>query len=289
MDNPYIPQSPVLEPEMFFGRRLELREIATFLRGNQSVSIIGPRKIGKTSLLFHLMRPATWAGLGLEADNLFVYLDCAVLCESVPDDIFGRFVGGMVAALIERGLPPEPALEEAVANPTRLAFETGVRKLNRRGLRVVLILDGFERLSANPDLDLRFFNVLRSAAGRFQLVFLTAAARPLIQLTYLGRAQEILSSPFFNIFAPLFLGPLLEEEARRLIREPARAAGAAFSPATEDFLYGLAGGHPLALQAACHHAFDLPADQRDAAEIERRTMRDLAPYLVPTGAISARK
>ena len=284
MDNPYIFRGPVHDPEMFFGRTHELNEIAAFLRGNQSISIVGPRKIGKTSLLFHLMRPEVWPDLGLGEDILFVYLDCEVLGEGGHEEILGQFAGEIASVLDERGLPPEPALERAMDKPSRLSFEGAIRKLNRRGLRVVLILDEFERLSTNANLDVNFFNALRSAAGRYKLAFLTGSARPLIQLTYSGKSQEILSSPFFNIFAPLFLGLLPENEARQLIRGPVEkpgfSAGAAtkpgfFPPATEDFIYALVGGHPLALQVACFHAFDAPDD---TAEIERRTTLELAPH-----------
>src|SRR4030065_141505 len=129
--NPYLSRGPVRSQEMFFGRDHELREIANFLKGNQSVSVVGPRKIGKTSLLFHLMRP-------------------------------------------------------------RISEELGIAG----GVQVGMILDESERLSANPRLDVNFFNALRSIAGRFQLVFLTASASPLIALTYSGRSQASLSWPF---------------------------------------------------------------------------------------------
>ncbi|MFH1635510.1 MAG: hypothetical protein ABIG63_16085, partial [Chloroflexota bacterium] len=89
MDNPYISRGPVRTPDLFFGRVHELNEIAAFLRGNQSVSIVGPRKIGKTSLLFHLVRPEVWPSLGLLEDNLFIYLDCEVLGDLELEDIFG--------------------------------------------------------------------------------------------------------------------------------------------------------------------------------------------------------
>ncbi|MBN1177603.1 MAG: protein kinase [Anaerolineae bacterium] len=275
MNNPYIFRGPVHDPRMFFGRVHELNEIAAFLRGNQSISIVGPRKIGKTSLLFHLTRPASWPELGLGEDLLFTYLDCEVLGEGDHAEIFRQFAAEMVAALDERGLPPEPVLEQAQEQPTRLSFERAVRKLNQRGLRVVLVLDEFERLSTNSSLDVNFFNALRSAAGRYQLAFVTASARPLIQLTYSGRSQEILSSPFFNIFAPLVLGMLAEGEAREMIRRPAAAAGQPFPQATEDFVYELVDGHPLALQVACFHAFEMPDD---TAQIEQRTMAELSPH-----------
>ncbi|MFH1635829.1 MAG: serine/threonine-protein kinase, partial [Chloroflexota bacterium] len=125
------------------------------------------------------------------------------------------------------------------------------------------------------NLDVNFFNALRSAAGRYQLAFLTGSAHPLIQLTYSGRSQEILSSPFFNIFAPLFLGLLPEDEARQLIVEPAEKTGAPFSEENQSYLYNLVGGHPLGLQVACFHAFDTPDDQR---EIEHQTKDELSAH-----------
>ncbi|MBN1953600.1 MAG: protein kinase [Anaerolineae bacterium] len=275
MDNPYIFRGPVHAPEMFFGRVHELKEVAAFLRGNQSVSIVGPRKIGKTSLLFHLMRPEAWPAIGLAEDHLFVYLDCEVLGEGDPGDILGQFSGEIAAALEERGLPPEMALDRSMDKPSRLSFEAAIRKLNQRGLRVVLILDEFERLSTNSSLDVNFFNALRSAAGRYQLAYLTASAHPLIHLTYSGRSKEILSSPFFNIFAPLFLGFLAEDEARRMIAVPARDAGRPFSREMEDWIYDLVGGHPLALQVVCFHAFEKAGDLE---AIEREAMQELAPH-----------
>jgi eukaryotic-like serine/threonine-protein kinase len=279
VSNPYLSRGPVRDPDMLFGRTHELREIAAFVAASQSVSIVGPRKIGKTSLLYSLIRPSSWPDLRLDTNNLFVYLDCEVLGEGAHAEIFGQFAAEMVAALDERGLNPEPALEAAVARPTRLTFEAAVRKLNQRGLRVTLILDEFERLSTNSQLDVNFFNALRSIAGRYQFVFLTASARPLIDLTYSGRSQEILSSPFFNIFAPVFLGLLAKEEAYKLMREPMRKVDAAFAPATEDFLHDLVGGHPLGLQVACFHAFDV---QDDHTEIERRTLRELEAHFAYT-------
>ena len=282
MNNPYVFRGPVHDQAMFFGRVHELNEIAAFLRGNQSVSIVGPRKIGKTSLLFHLMRPKAGLDLGLGENFLLAYLDCEVLGQGKHEEILSQFAGELAVTLDMRELPPEPALERVLDRPSRLSFEGAIRKLNRRGLQVVLILDEFERLSTNADLDVNFFNALRSAAGRYRLAFLTASARPLIQLTYTGRSQEILSSPFFNIFAPLFLGFMPEEEAHHLIHEPAQAAGEPLPSEAEGFLYELVGGHPLGLQVACFHTLEVLEDgipwPKAAEEIERRTMIELTPH-----------
>ncbi len=274
MNNPYVSRGPVRDPHMFWGREHELQEIAAFMRGNQSVSIIGPRKIGKTSLLFQLLRPSAWEKLGLDDKNLFVYLDCEVLGEGTHEEIFGIFASEISTALAERQLPPEAAVEAAIAKPTRLSFESAVRKLNQRGLRIVLILDEFERLSTNAHLDLNFFNALRSAAGRYQLVFLTASARPLIELTYSGKSQEILSSPFFNIFAPMFLGVLLDTEAHALLTEPMQAQGVNLPTEIKKFVLSFAGGHPFLLQVTCFHAFTI----QHLPELAQRATEELQPH-----------
>jgi hypothetical protein len=267
VSNPYRPGGPLSEA-LLVGRDHELRELADLVRAGQSVSVVGPPGIGKSWLLQAL----PLAG-GLGDDALLVRVDCAGLAGCGAAEAFGRLAARTAGVLVERGLPAEPAVDAAVAQPARLPFEAAVRALNRRGLSLALILDSFERLSANPLLDVSFFNALRSAAGRLGLLFVTASARPLIELTFAGRAQEIRSSPFFNIFAPLSLGLLPEGAARRLIREPPARAGRPFSPATEALFHELAGNHPLALQVACAHAWDV-GDNRD--ELERRTLGALA-------------
>lgn len=273
MLNPYVSRGPVRNPEMFFGRKHEINEIVAFLRGNQSVSIVGPRKIGKTSLLFHLMRPEVWRQHNLGDQNLFVYIDCEVLGDLDHTEIFRQFAAEIEAALDEYHLAREPELTRAIESPSRLSWERAIRKLNQRGLRVVLILDEFERLSLNASLDVNFFNALRSAAGRYQLAYITASAHPLIELTYSGRSQEILSSPFFNIFALRQLGFLEEADALALIREPAKAIGSPIDPETEKHIYQTVGGYPLGLQIACFHVLENPADNWE--DTERKITQEL--------------
>ncbi len=205
MSSPGDARGPEQARARFAGWEHVLGEIAAFLRHDQSVSIVGPTGSGKTALLLHLMQPATRPSLGLDGNNLFVYFDCEALGTATHQTIFGRFLTGLAAALRAQGLPEEPGLRAVAENTTRLAFEATIRKLNQRGLRVVLILDAFERLSGNPHLDVTFYNVLRSIAGRYQVVFLTASVRPLIELTYCSHPEDIVSSPFFNIFAPCFV------------------------------------------------------------------------------------
>ncbi len=275
MNNPYTPQNVIQDARMFFGRTHEVSEIRAFLNGNQSVSIVGPQKIGKTSLLFHLAQTEAEEALGSGGKNRFVYIDCRELSDSPKEEIFSQFSTEITKAFQPLDLEQETALQAAVTKPSRTAFEFALRKLSQGGLRIVLMLDDFELLTRNPHVDLSFYNALRSAAGRLLLTFLTASTKPLIELTCFDNSQKILSSPFFNIFAQLFLGPLSESEARDMIRTPMEAAGIFANSQLEELIYQLAGGHPHALQIACFNAWDNPGD---LPQIEQLTLRDLEPY-----------
>jgi hypothetical protein len=273
--NPYSSREPVRSEEMFFGRSRELQEIAQFLRGNQSVSLVGPPGIGKTSLLLHLMRPLTEKELGLGNGILACYLDCETAGEESTEGVLRGFAAALMAEMKSRGLPEVDELRQAQVSPSRLAFESAVRALNRRGLAAAILLDDFERLSANTRLGVSFFNALRSAAGRLQLAYLTTSADPLIDITYTARPQETLSSPFFNIFSTLRLGLLDESDARDLIQKPATRAGRPFPPDRRVDLYRLAGGHPLILQTVCRHAWEHPDD---SSGTEAQCAREMQPH-----------
>jgi hypothetical protein len=272
MNNPYISQGPLQDARMFFGRDYELNEICAFLRGSQSVSIIGPREIGKTSLMVHLMRTQTKAFYGIEADYLFTYLDCHALCDCNQSDVLTFFGRVLANDLNASCLESEPALNDAISNPTWFTFEIALHKLNLRGVRVVLILDEFEQLAMNPHLDLNFFTALRSMASRLLVSHITCSTQPLIELTNSKDKISVSSSPFFNIFAQIYLGLLSEAEAHELIRKPMEACGRDLSSQIEDFIYQLVGGHPLALQIACTQAWE---DPQDSHKIELRTKREL--------------
>jgi AAA+ ATPase superfamily predicted ATPase len=55
--NPYNERGLIRQHEKFFGRGRELREVFSNLRNMQSVSIVGQRRIGKSSFLYRIARP----------------------------------------------------------------------------------------------------------------------------------------------------------------------------------------------------------------------------------------
>jgi ATP-dependent Clp protease ATP-binding subunit ClpA len=76
--NPFTFGNPIKEPERFYGRSAEIRQIINRLlsSAHESTSIVGERRIGKTSLLYHLSHPDVSARVGLTPDKFcLVYVD----------------------------------------------------------------------------------------------------------------------------------------------------------------------------------------------------------------------
>jgi hypothetical protein len=267
--NPFYHRGPVSDPGFFFGRGREISYLFDLLRRGQSVAVSGPRRIGKTSLLMHLMEPSVASTYDCPPERMkFLLLDGGTLDGLGEEDFYGaidRALGGGSTAI-----PYSDFLEHL-----RGAF-TG----NRCGLAI--LLDEFELVASNPRFGPALFNRLRGLAAQYPIQFVTASKNPLWKL---GRTNpETLASPFFNFFAPLTLGPMDETEARNLLSRLSAKAGKPFADRALESILGLSGPHPLFLQVAGYRAFEaatdggeLPADA--LPDIRRHTLSDLEPHL----------
>ena len=52
--NPFFHRGPIRDPHFFWNRAEEVRQARTLLAQGQSVSVVGARRIGKSSYLLHL-------------------------------------------------------------------------------------------------------------------------------------------------------------------------------------------------------------------------------------------
>jgi hypothetical protein len=153
------------------------------------------------------------------------------------------------------------------------------------GPRLILELDEFELIAANPRLGPALFNRLRGLTAQYPLQFITAARDPLWQLTFAHR--ETLSSPFFNIFAPLPLGLFPDDEARALLDALSpRGRRAGFAEETTAFILAMAGPHPLFLQVAAYRTFAAleghpgkKLTEEQMTSIRAQVLADLEPHL----------
>jgi len=212
--NPFTERGVIRDLKRFFGRRRELKQIFERLAAMQSVSIIGERRIGKSSLLAMIVATGS-EKLGGEYE--FHYIDLQ-LVESTED-----FTARALDALGAEG--------------------ESIRDLERaiEDRKVILCLDEFEQ-SGYFSRD--FFSSLRGMASNGHLALVVASQRKLADLAGDGTT----TSPFFNIFTTLWLAEMDEQESGELLNGLGQLAGRKFSKDEIQAAYQETRGNPWKLQ-----------------------------------------
>jgi tRNA A-37 threonylcarbamoyl transferase component Bud32 len=257
--NPFYSRQRITDPGCFYGREREIEELYSAIVTHQCRSIVGERKLGKSSLLTAVAQPGTMERFGLDPTRVLVlYLDLEGMASAQRDEFWIEFVDRLSAVL-----PPGRLRDQAeqLATGGGLRFTT-VRRLLRRvrdeGQDLVLTLDEFEGLARNSSFEPDFYGELRSLSSELGLVYITAAKRGLYDLTY--HHIDSLSSPFFNIFTEMTLGLMPRHEARGLLETLSlQGGGPAFCDEEIDLALELAGPHPFFLQIAAFYLYELPA------------------------------
>jgi len=144
--NPFIVGPPIKDPHFFVGRKDELNEIINFIDGVQptSVNIVGERRIGKTSLLYHLEQ--TWAER-VKDPNRFILI-CVSMQKNEVCKKKGFFTEITRELLNKPRVGNSPDLADALKkNPMdAAAFSDAMAVFERENLVPILCLDEFHRL-----------------------------------------------------------------------------------------------------------------------------------------------
>ena len=250
VNNPFFHRGAIRQGQEFHGRDGEIHEILGLLRNGQSVSVIGPRRIGKSSLLLHICRPSVRSLFGLNSPKaLFVLIDCQELGGSPAEEVYETLYTGLMDAAESNGI----ALNRPATQPDPYrALDRLLYQLSQNGTAVVVLLDEFELLAANESLTPYFFARLRGLTTKYGLAYITSSQRPLYAIT---ADEKVLSSPFFNIFVTLSLGFFTPEEGRTLFDERLEKTVIRFSAELRDHIIQLVGNHPFFLHIAGYHFY----------------------------------
>jgi AAA+ ATPase superfamily predicted ATPase len=263
--NPFTYGGRITNPAQFIGRTKELQTIFSALETAHSgqlqhVQIVGPRRIGKSSLLYHVTQIYRQR-LTQSEKYRFVYVDL--------DDARCHTLEGLLKYISSQlGLSNKPTLDK---------FQEAIEELSReQGIYPILCLDEFEHLTKRKDqFPNDVFEVWRSLASGSKLAFVTASQTSLGQLIQQGN----LTSTFHNIFIYLELGNFTEPEARMLL---ARNTDRPFSEEEISKLFKLAGYHPAHLQIAAQLLYEAKANRTVnwaelKAEYEKR-VKQIKPF-----------
>lgn len=263
--NPYTNRAAISEQCEFYGREDTLRDVYTRIRGGQSVSLIGERRVGKSSILNAIGFLRDDFGI----DDLdFVFMDMQSIA-GCPEDAFLR----RLLDLISRETKIEPG------EPTRESMERIATELRSRNRGLIVAIDEFDVLFQSNRISAEFLVFLRSWTVRHKFPMVVAFRDGSLDRIV---ENEKAGSPFLNVFGTLYIGPMLEEEAKELIRHPASVYSVFFDEEDVAAILELAGFLPLYIQIACYHLFELRRDGKNLADSRRmlnsRFATDAAPH-----------
>ena len=245
--NGFTPSRPVLDAEMFAGRRTLLTNLIRSIEDQQlHVVLFGARGVGKTSTLHILRQIAT------DAHYVVRYASCG---EQVHfDDMFRAVLDDIpllyhadyepTADEIEEGLTFGSLIGEAPLTVSQVS-----EILSRvSGTRVLIVLDEFDRVST-PDFRRSIAELIKNLsdrASRVQLVIAGVASNlnDLIeQIPSIRRAILGIAVPVMN-----------DEELAQMIRIGERESGLSFSSEASSLIFRLASGLPYLCGLICLHA-----------------------------------
>jgi hypothetical protein len=226
--NPFVWRNRIFDVNDIFDREGETRQLADYIRGRQNCQIVGPKRIGKSSLLRRVeVEAPQWS-----AGAVVAYLD-------LSDPACFTMSGVLSHAGRELGSSPVP--------DTLTAFSQAMRGLHARQAHPILCFDDFDELLARKDEFPRdFFQTLRSLGQRHVSIIVTSCTR-LSELSEVGDP----CSPFYNIVPMLKLDAFTPDAASDFVTVM-RPGIPPFSNAEKRAILDFSRGHPMALQVACH-------------------------------------
>jgi AAA+ ATPase superfamily predicted ATPase len=250
MDNPFTFGNPIRDPARFYGRQAEVGQIINraLSSARESTSIVGERRIGKTSLLNYLSSDDVAKKFDLTPERFcLVYIDFQGLSDITPLRFWQRIFKKMARSISQQNLVQE--IETLLKNESLDIFdlEDLFEVISQQGLTTIFLLDEFEYVTQNPNFKADFFGGLRALAIHQNLALVTATRRELVDLCH---SEEIKGSPFFNIFANVVLRPFSQEEVDAMIHGYLDGSGLFFSLQEQEVIANLGGGYPFFVQMA---------------------------------------
>ncbi|GEM_PF-1784532 len=245
--NPFLIGIHVNQPDLFYGRKDILQSVISCAYGvqMQSVQILGVKRSGKTSFLHFL----EYSVLRQMSKIIPVYIDARAQFIS-PENFYAYLLREMFKNLEKRNKNTQGSPNV----PNWIPFETlsnSIEQLSNKQWGFLILLDDFTYLTNNPNLDEKFFGALRSLVLTGNIAFIISAFENIEQ-------SKTFTSPFANIFTEFhYLGPLSDQDARNLIKEPATRFCHQFENEDIDFIIKVAGKMPYNIQKASSLLYDL--------------------------------
>ena len=226
--NPYYWDGPCTD-NMFFGRQnvLELVE----KRAWKSFAIVGPRRIGKTSLLYALRKR-----IALYSGQTFILINCRGVSN------FSNFFELLLSNLVADS---RYIYENKDYKSLSKLIRGSARKL---GTRYVLAIDDFDKIASSQDpWVVKIINMFNDTSLHGRCRFIVTG------YSYFWKELTDSHSEYYNLFQLFELGPFEKKEAEEFVSTTLSEFYNIVPKSNEaiDMLVYLSGGLPWLLQAMC--------------------------------------
>jgi len=212
--NPYN-NKKILSPdsEMFFGRNYEIETVKSLLLNDypQCVSIIGERRIGKSSLAIRILKQL------MDPKTIPIYLDYDGINGIKTKDEFFLNINYEFINVVNTH-PSKQYFTKYRSNNTfffdYVSSKKFFKQISYDNFKTIIFIDEFEYLPEQSYADDVFFSNLRFLANTpdIRLAFVTISKQPLKDLTH----QSIKASGFWTIFTTETIGLLDESNINKL-------------------------------------------------------------------------
>ncbi|HEX7734996.1 MAG TPA: hypothetical protein VF458_09035 [Ktedonobacteraceae bacterium] len=274
LPNPYSGKV-ICDPQRFFNRHKLLKNVFSLLAARQSISLVGPPRIGKSSFLsclhsIELQKRCDDNYEHMLQHHLFIYVDL-LNYSHVSWDVFFAVLSREIIIQCQNKVKIKLRSDES----SSINFSDLIEQIVHQGYCPNLLLDSFEVLRDNDDLAFAP-SFLRSHAP--QVAYVVASSIPLFEIF----PEQSIDSPFFNIFTSYTLASFMLEETLEFIDMPVKSLGLSFSKEEVEWVLKQAGGHPLFLQWVCAFLFETKSLHLNAPlnfeRIENRAYQELQSH-----------
>lgn len=251
--NPYVAGEPVLNRALFFGREEILGKILSIIHNN-SVLVLGERRIGKTSLLKQLALRLQ------ERDPAWKFVPVYVDLQGVEEK---EFFAAMMQDIIDQSGAATGRLalqlQNRVAEYGYRAFTADLRTITaaladgeKKRLKLVLLIDEADTMN-------QYDQSLHAQLRRIFMQDVSVHFAAVITGTHFIREWNRPESPWWNLFTLMELAAISETAARELIQKPVQSLFS-YDPAAVTAIVALTDCKPYAIQMLCLHLIDRMLD-----------------------------
>jgi type I restriction enzyme M protein len=298
--NPYVTGTPIVRPEMFFGRETVVNTIQRNLANLAHRNVIlleGNRRAGKSSILLQLERPEVLPDWVVARCDFQGASGDPILPGIPTDQVFSHLAQQIADAGLRYGLnfwPPIQAPYDS-KKPYLLEFRRAFAKALQEfpsfeafkefleavieaiaPKRLLLMLDEFDRIQEGIDSGVTSRQVPQNI--RFILNNYPDVTAILTGSRRMTQMRKEYWSVLFGLGNKIEVTAIARDEARRLVTEPV-AGRLIFPPSVVDRIVDLCACQPFLIQQLCSKAFDRSADSNQIS-VSLEVVDDAANDLV---------